>query len=261
VTEGFDRGLDLARSGAYRDAARAFQDVLRENPENGRAWSYLGMSLAHLGEGALAESALARAIRLEPEDGEAWFHLGVARSLRREWSEAASAYRRATGLAPDDLVAWHRLGVALAESGDSDGATVAFERALVLSRETGRPVPTDLPALADEDADPHATEPGAREDAREAESWLRLALNLLSLGDEEEAVAAYERAYTIDPERASRSLFRPMLRLMVAAEGRPIDDSEPAMGPIGDRPQGPRRPRPTVLDEGPSGEVPRPDIG
>ena len=33
----------------------------------------------------------------------------------------------------------------------------------------------------------------------EAQSWLDLALRLLSLGEEQEAVAAYERAYTLRP--------------------------------------------------------------
>jgi tetratricopeptide (TPR) repeat protein len=267
VTQTFDRGVNLARSGAYRDAAKAFQEALRENPENVRAWSHLGLSLAHLGDAALAEGALARALELEPADGEAWFHLGVARGLRREWAEAASAYRRASGIMPDDLVVWHRLGVALSESGDPDGAAVAFERALVLSRDTGEPAAARAAAGApepdDDEGDAHVAEAGAVEDSREADSWLRLALSLLSLGDEEEAIAAYERAYTIDAERASRSLFRPMLRLMVAAEGRPADELEARSPPIGDRPQGPRRPRPSPagLSEALADDAGRPEIG
>jgi Flp pilus assembly protein TadD len=258
VTQQFDLGMHHFLREEWRQAAHAFQEVLREAPHDPRAWSHLGMSLAHLGQGPEAEAALSRGIALAPHDGEAWFHLGVARSLRGEWLPAASAYRRAVALLPGDLVAWHRLGVALAESGDRDGGTAAFERALVLSRETGRSVP-EFPSTttAVDRPDEHLAEAGEREDYREAESWLSLALSLLSLGDEEEAVVAYERAYTIDPERAQRSLFRPMLRLLTVAAGNPVEDE----GPLGERPSPPRPPRPQF--KGPPVEEPlrRPEVG
>jgi len=251
LSQRFDLGVHYLLRGEYENAVRAFRDVVREEPTDAGAWSYYGLCLAHLGRAAEAESALARAIQLSPANGEAWFHLGVARSLREEWGEAASAYRRAVALNPDDLVAWHRLGVAFAESGDEPAASVAFERALVLSR-----------ALPSDGADPeprgrgpvddHVEEVGAREGGREAKSWIDLALSLLSLGDEEAAVAAYERAYTLDPNRAQASLFRPMLRLVTAVSGgpEPPADGEPA--PIVPRPR-PRVPvnRPTS----PSGRV------
>ena len=51
-------------------------------------------------------------------------------------------------------------------------------------------------------ADAHLTEVGEKEGVREAQSWLDLALSLLSLGEEEEALAAYDRAFTLDPARA-----------------------------------------------------------
>ena len=114
----YDVGVHHFLRGEFDGAARTFQEIVREEPTNARAWSYYGMSLAHLGEGALAEHALSTAVHLAPSNSQAWFHLGVARSLREEWGDAASAYRRAVALEPNDLVAWHRLGVALAEAGD-----------------------------------------------------------------------------------------------------------------------------------------------
>lgn len=248
VTQQFDVGMAHFLREEWRLAVRAFQEVLREQPHDARAWSFCGMALAHLGQGPEAEACLSRAIALAPQEGESWFHLGVARSLRNEWGSAVSAYRRAVALMPSELIAWHRLGVALAESGDRAGATAAFERALVLSRETGVPVPETPVTSADTRADRHLAEAGEREDSREAESWLTLALSLLSLGDEEEAVAAYERAFTIDPDRARRSLFRPMLQLLTAVAGRPIEEE----------PMGPERPLPRPR---PQFKVPAPNEG
>jgi len=242
VNQRADLGVHYLLRGEYDRAVRAFLDVIREDPTDASAWSYYGISLAHVGRAAEAEAALARAIQLAPANGEAWFHLGVARSLREEWSDAASAYRRAVALEPGDMVAWHRLGVALAESGEETGASAAFERALVLSRS----IPTDendpLPRAPFDD---HVDETGAREGSREAKSWLDLSLSLLSLGDEDAAVAAYERAYTLDPTRAQNSLFRPMLRLLTAVKGGP----EAAPGE--DQFPAPGGPRPRVRDDRP----------
>ena len=229
-----DLGVHYLLRGEYDRAVRAFLDVIRENPNDASAWSYYGISLAHIGRAAEAEAALARAIQLSPGNGEAWFHLGVARSLREEWSDAASAYRRAVALAPDDMVAWHRLGVALAESGEESGASAAFERALVLSRAV--PTDEDEPAARPK-FDDHVDESGAREGSREAKSWLDLSLSLLSLGDEDAAVAAYERAYTLDPTRAQNSLFRPMLRLLTAVNGGPEPTPEEYPMPLRPRPR------------------------
>ena len=239
----FDIAVHYFLRREYEHAAREFRDLLGSAPDDARIWSYYGICLAHLSRGAEAEAALARAVSLAPANEESWFHLGIARSLREEWEDAASAYRRAVALAPDDLVAWHRLGVALAEAGEETAASVAFERALVLSRDVpgaaeGKPATRAAP-------DDHLEETGEREGAREAKSWIELALSLLSLGEEDEAVAAYERAVTLDPDRAQRSLFRPMLHLLSAIPRDPATPAPAAPGGLDPpRPERGDSPRP-----------------
>lgn len=260
MTHRFDLAVHYFLRREYESAAAELRTVVREAPADATAWAYYGISLAHLGQAAEAEGALSRAIALAPENAEAWFHLGVARSLRDEWASAAKAYQKAVALTPGDMVAWHRLGVALAESGDEPSASVAFERALVLSREvTPTPEPSETgaraaplppappppaPAPSRYTNDDHLEETGEREGAREAKSWLDLALSLLSLGDEEEAVAAYERAYTLDPDRARRSLFRPMLRLVTAVQENSDDAAAAWPNDPRGRPEPARRPAP-----------------
>jgi tetratricopeptide (TPR) repeat protein len=253
MSQQFRLGVQHLLHKEYDRAVTAFSDVVRESPNDAQAWSNYGLALTHLGRAAEAELALSRAVALAPRNGEAWFHLGVARALQDEWSDAASAYRRAVALEPDDLVAWHRLGVALAESGDETSASTAFERALVLSRDVGNASAAAKPAEAPR-ADDHSDEAGDREGAREAKSWLDLALSLLALGDEEEAVAAYERAYTLDPERATRSLFRPMLRLLHAVGEEAGESAVGALVAATQSPAGPPRP-------GSVRPPPRPEVG
>jgi Flp pilus assembly protein TadD len=254
VSQRFDLGVSHFLRGEYDLAERTFREVVADDPSDGNAWAYFGICLTHLGRAREAEGALSKAVGLAPSHAEAWFHLGVARGLREEWAAAALAYRKAAALAPDDLIAWHRLGVALAESGDEPGAAAAFERALVLSRD--EPSAGELPpAVPPASGDDHLEETGEREGSREAKSWLDLALSLLTLGEEEEAVAAYDRAYTLDPVRASRSLFRPMLKLLTAVEGAGARPPSAATLPRPSPPEAPdvvRRPR-----SGP----PRPEIG
>lgn len=260
MTQRFDIAVHYFLRREYESAVTAFREIVAERPADAAAWAYYGISLAHLGRASEAEGALSRAIALAPENPEAWFHLGVARSLRDEWASAAQAYQRTVALTPGDMVAWHRLGVALAESGDEPSASAAFERALVLSRDVSpsaetpeAPEPASpAPAVPRSrgSTDDHLEESGEREGAREAKSWLDLALSLLSLGDEEEAVAAYERAYTLDPDRARRSLFRPMLRLVTA-----VQDGSSEADPATALPNEPRRPV-----EGPRRYPPRPEV-
>lgn len=246
VTRGFDVGLELFTRREYARAVKAFEEVLVGEPHHARAWSYLGISLAHTGRALAAERALRRAIELTPANGEVWFHLGIAQCLEAEWSRAAETLRQAAALLPGDMAVWHRLGVALAEAGDREGSAAAFERALILSRDTG--AAERAVRHRHGTGDDHLSEPGEREGPKEAESWLSLALSLLTLGDVEEAVAAYERGYSVDPTRARQSMFRPMLKLLSAtsdesAEGGPggRDFEEAPSSPV--RP--PARPEPS----------------
>jgi tetratricopeptide (TPR) repeat protein len=228
VTREFDVGLELFARKEYSRATRVFEEVLLGDPHHARAWSYLGISLAHMGRAPEAEQALQRALQLAPSNGECWFHLGIAQTLEADWPRAADTFRHAAALLPRDMAAWHRLGVALAESGDIEGSAAAFERALILSRETGsleRPLRHPHGSVDD-----HLAEPGEREGPKEAESWISLALSLLTLGDVEEAVAAYERGYSVDPDRARHSMFRPMLKLLSATSNASAEEL------VGDRP-------------------------
>ena len=249
MTRKFDLAIRLTVEGLDENAVSMFRAVVEDEPQNSSAWSYLGMCLAHLGRGDLAEEALSRAIALRPQNPVLVPSGRCAGAPPRMAPGRVGLIERAVALQPNDMVAWHRLGVALAESGDETGAVTAFERALVLSRETGQD-PRDRPphrAVPDR----HDEEVSEQEGFAETKTWLDLALSLLSLGEEEAAVAAYDRAYTLDPDRARQSLFRPMLELVTAASGPPTDDSAPpAPRPATPHPNAPR-----------PAEPPRPEVG
>lgn len=252
VTREFDVGLELFARKEYTRASKAFEEVLLGDPHHARAWSYLGIALAHMGRAPEAERALQRALEIAPSNGECWFHLGIAQSLEANWPRAAETLRHAAALMPGDMATWHRLGVALAEAGDPEGSSAAFERALILSRETTHPDPTGRHPHGS--GDDHLAEPGQREGPKEADSWLSLALSLLTLGEVEEAVAAYERALSIDPSRARHSMFRPMLQLLAATSDGASGDL-PGGREFDEAPVSPIRPPPRPPPVDPAGPL------
>jgi Flp pilus assembly protein TadD len=252
VTRGFDVGLELFARKEYARATKAFEEVLLGDPHHARAWSYLGIALAHMGRAPEAEQALQRAIEIAPTNGECWFHLGVAQTLEADWRRAAESLRHAAALMPRDMAAWHRLGVALAEAGDIEGSAAAFERSLILSRDTG--IVEGAVHHPHGSGDDHLAEPGQREGPKEAESWLSLALSLLTLGDVEEAVAAYERGYSVDPDRARHSMFRPMLKLLSATSGQSTDEL-PGGRAVEEAPVSPIRPPQRPVPADPTGPL------
>jgi Flp pilus assembly protein TadD len=252
VTREFDVGLELFARKEYSRATKAFEEVLLGDPHHARAWSYLGICLAHMGRAPEAEQALQRALQIAPNNGEGWFHLGIAQCLEADWPRAAETFRHAAALMPHDMAAWHRLGVALAESDDIEGSAAAFERALILSRETGTVDRTLRHPHGS--GDDHLSEPGEREGPKEAESWISLALSLLTLGDVEEAVAAYERGFSVDPDRARHSMFRPMLKLLTATSDGSAQDL-PGDRAFDDAPESPIRPPPRPAPPDPNGPL------
>jgi len=105
MTREFDVGLELFARKEYARASKAFEEVLLGDPHHARAWSYLGISLAHMGRAPEAEQALQRAIQIAPTNGECWFHLGVAQGLEADWPRAAETLRHAAALMPSDMAA------------------------------------------------------------------------------------------------------------------------------------------------------------
>ncbi|WP_415907813.1 O-antigen ligase family protein [Oleiharenicola sp. Vm1] len=109
------RGIDRVAAGrATLDAAVPpallnFQQAVKVDPENGRAWSDLAYATAlawHVTHGNAAaigrraEAAAARAIALCPIAAEAWIRQAVALDLQDRRTEAESSFRRAVSLAP-----------------------------------------------------------------------------------------------------------------------------------------------------------------
>lgn len=92
-------------------ALASFQQAVKVDPSNGRAWGDLSYAVAlswHVTHGDLvaigrrAETAAKRALALCPINAEFWSHQGVALDMQGRAPEAGASFRRALQLAPNN---------------------------------------------------------------------------------------------------------------------------------------------------------------
>ena len=162
-----DRIQDLANQGQFEAALPLCEQLVQLEPQNDRAWFWLGEVQLLRGNPAAANAALQQAIALAPYDAlhwtnlsvvavslgrpdeaesharravaldasstAVWINLGTALYHQRRWSEAADAYRHATAIEPSSVAAWSNLASAELRSERLDEAQFALERALAIA--------------------------------------------------------------------------------------------------------------------------------
>ena len=128
-------GLPLLMSGDLSSARDAFIEAGSRGMAHAKAWHYLGLAHARLGEDKQAITAFDWASKLAPHDADNWLLLGVTLARLSCYNEAREPLGRATALAPKDADGWRVYGSVLAALDAYDDALVAFEQALVLAPE------------------------------------------------------------------------------------------------------------------------------
>lgn len=125
-------GHALFQAGRRAEAAAAFQDALRLEPGNPRAYVNLALLAQARGELGEAERLLRAARVLAPRDARILSNLGSLRQDRGDAGEARALLEQAVVLQPALYEARMNLGVLLAQAGDSAGAMRQFAAALAL---------------------------------------------------------------------------------------------------------------------------------
>ena len=122
----YEKGKNAARAedeyklGAKEDPAFVFphrveeiavlRAAIEKNPQDGRAFYYLGNALASKERAEEASKAWRAAVRLDPGNGVAHRNLALALRKAGEKEDAAAEYRRAIQTAPDDFHLYLELG-------------------------------------------------------------------------------------------------------------------------------------------------------
>ncbi len=131
----FVQGQKYLEVGANYEAAKAFREVLRLDPQSAGAHYNLGLALLHLGMNDEAVKSLQRAAELQPMTPEV--HIAHARALaaKGHFEESIKAYRRGLSMAPEEIEAAFELGMLLARVKAHREAYAAFDE--VAKREPG----------------------------------------------------------------------------------------------------------------------------
>ena len=133
------QGKELYKNDQDEQAAKAFEEAIRLQPDLAEAHLRLGMAYAALERKPEADDSYRKSIELykkliqaNPKDAESFFNLGEAHSFLHQDEEAARNYRQTTRLRPDDEEAFYQLGLSETRLAHYPEATTALKKALEL---------------------------------------------------------------------------------------------------------------------------------
>jgi tetratricopeptide (TPR) repeat protein len=129
VSQAAARGRRALDEHAFSRASQAFEQAVRDAPDELSYWVDLGR--AYVGEGRAPDAvrAFEHACALAPTQARLAVYLGHAQELARRYDLAERAYRRAIALAPDRAWPYRVLGTRLLRWGRAAEARVPLEQA------------------------------------------------------------------------------------------------------------------------------------
>jgi tetratricopeptide (TPR) repeat protein len=128
-----DQGLAYYRAGRYEPAALAFDNAVRQRPDDAAAWNNRGATRVRLAQEVGALGDYTKAIELNPADPELYFNRANAYMLIGNYEYAIKDLNRAIELAPHYAKAYFNRGTArLRGDGDRAGADADWRYAIAL---------------------------------------------------------------------------------------------------------------------------------
>lgn len=133
------KGLIRFSNGQYSEAERLFRTALEAYPGDSRASFYLGQTLIRLKRPEAAQDIFEQLLRKDPDNGRAWLGLGMAQYNRGQYNEALSSLDTAEKYLPSDPLVFYYQGLAYHQKGAFDLSPGRFLRARTLSRDLAAP--------------------------------------------------------------------------------------------------------------------------
>lgn len=124
------KGIELHNAGRFVEAERAYQTVLRENPEHPDALNLMGVLAVEASQYRIAVDYMSKAVKLAPGKAIYRNNLGNALIISSRAEEAIPHLERAVKLDPSYAEAWTNLGKAWRQIGDIEKAGKYLSRAL-----------------------------------------------------------------------------------------------------------------------------------
>jgi len=118
VSEERDRGIRLYKEGDAKGAIAQLQSALRKNKNDANTWYYLGLSLTRDGQFKEASKAYEAVIKLQPDWASARAGLAFTLLLRNKLKDALSEAERALAIDSALVDAHYTVGVVRLRNGD-----------------------------------------------------------------------------------------------------------------------------------------------
>jgi tetratricopeptide (TPR) repeat protein len=203
-----DQAWQLAAKGRRQEAVQLLRTFIKTNPSNADARLLLGSLLMEAGEKAESIDQLTTAVRLRPKSAEAENALGEAYNKFGDVQSARGAFDKAVALKPDYGIAQLNLGQTLVTSGESAKAADHLDRAIRLLGKTEDAADARYLRAKIYSAQNDPKQAAAQlEQAvvlrpQFAEAWSDLGQARRELIDNAGALAAFERAASLNPNGA-----------------------------------------------------------
>lgn len=126
----FLKGNNLYEDQNYEQAAAAFEEATRKNPEHWGYYFNLGLALKKMEATERAIEAFRQAAEINPQSFNINKELGEALAKTEKYEEAKTCFAKATEISPEDPDAQYNYGVVLINLGEQEAALEAFQKAV-----------------------------------------------------------------------------------------------------------------------------------
>jgi tetratricopeptide (TPR) repeat protein/mono/diheme cytochrome c family protein len=236
----YNLGAALSGEGKEHDAEGVFEAIVRDKPDDGRAWNALGTATESAGDWQKAREVYAKAVGVDAENCDARFNLAQLDLKHDRDADAEGEFRALIASCGDDVDARGGLGLVLLGDRHYEAAQEEFLRALSLGPANAQAADLrehlafaylqtgkvndglvqlrEAVKLAPDDASAHALlaqvlsqadqlqeaiaeqETALRLHANDADGWNNLGVFEARSGDVESARRDFQKAQSIDPE-------------------------------------------------------------
>jgi superkiller protein 3 len=186
-------------------AETIWREILRVEPNNGKAYNNLGNALRRQGKLAEALAAHQKALQLNHNDAEAYVGIGNVLNAQGKPEEALASHKKAIQLNPKLAIAYNGLGNALYNQEKLEEAVTAYQKAIELDPKFAYAYNNLGNALKDQKKLEEAVaayQKAIELDPNYATAYYNLGNDLSDQKKLEEAVAAYQKAIELDPNYA-----------------------------------------------------------
>lgn len=183
-----------------QNAIRAFQQCTKYAPDRPEGWYNLGNGLKEMGAYEVAEKCFEVVVQLAPEDADAWINLGFVLDEQGKHQLAIECYDKALPIAPEDVVAWTNRGNSYASLGDGAEAESCYLKAIevdasydIVHLAYGRL----LVAMGEFEKSVSVLKEATKRMPNEGWAWYMLAYGLVKTDHPREAVVVLEQAMKV----------------------------------------------------------------